>query len=206
MTPRVVDKGAKRKEILRAALKVLARTGRTDFKMIEVAEAAGVGKGTLYEYFPSKLDLIIGCFADMMEDWGAFVNVRMRNVPGPVSQLRTLIAATFEYFQGEQDRLQALFDFYAMGIPRRDGKPALIEMSPSYREMIQQVAGIIRAGMDAGQIRRVNPELAASVILAALDGLFFQIALQVVNLDDEGSQRQVGDVLLAGLLPEPREG
>lgn len=205
MSPRIVDKKAKRKEILKAALRVFARSGVSGFKMIELAEEAGVGKGTLYEYFPSKVDLIVGCFGDMMEDWGAFVQDRLREISNPVAQLRATVAATFEFFQDDRERIEVLFDFYAMGIPRRDGKPALIEMSPMYGEMIKHVGGIIQAGIDAGQLRQVNAEVAASVLLAALDGLFFQIALRVVSFDDAELQGQVGDILLGGLLLSRQE-
>ncbi len=200
MTPRIVDKKAKRKQILQAALPVFARTGLTGFKMIDIAEAAGVGKGTLYEYFPSKTDLIVGCFGDMVEDWGEFVTAKASKSDDPVEQVRTTIGSTFEYFAQNRVRIAVLFDFYAMGIPRRDGKPALIEMGPLYGEMIAQLGRIIQTGIDRGQFRPVNANLAASAILALLDGLFFQIALEVVSFDDDELQHQVGDLIMGGLL------
>jgi len=205
MTPRVVDKEAKRKQILQAALPVFARSGLTGFKMIDIAEAAGVGKGTLYEYFPSKTDLIVGCFGDMMEDLGEFITAKAGTSDDPVEQVRTTIGSTFEYFAQNRVRIAVLFDFYAMGIPRRDGKPALIEMSPLYGEMIGQLGRIIQAGIDRGQFRPVNADLAASAILALLDGLFFQIALEVVSFDEDELQRQVGDIILGGLLARSSE-
>jgi TetR/AcrR family fatty acid metabolism transcriptional regulator len=201
MSPRIVDKRAKRQEILKAALRVIARIGISDFKMIEIAEEAGVGKGTLYEYFPSKTDLIVGCFGDMVEDWGEFLGRELAEVSDPVERVKMTISSTFEYFAGEQYRLDALFDFYAMGIPRRDGKPALIEMAPLYGEMIKQLGEFIQAGVESGQFRPVNADLAASIILAAIDGLFFQIALRVVSFEDTELQQQVGEIVLGGLLP-----
>ena len=201
MTPRIVDKKAKRKEILKAALRVIARTGINDFKMIEVADEAGIGKGTLYEYFPSKVDLIVGCFGDMVEDWSMYVEQTSGNITEPVERVRHTISSTFEFFRGQQDRIDAMFDFYAMGIPRRDGKSALIEMAPLYGEMIKRLGGTIQQGIDSGQFRSVNADLAASVILAAIDGLFFQIALRAVSFDDVELTEQVGDIILGGLLP-----
>jgi len=201
MSPKIVDKKAKRKEILSATLRVIARSGIDGFRMIEIADEAGVGKGTLYEYFSSKTDLIVGCFADMVEDWGEHVNDKLGGVTDPVTRVRMMISTTFEYFQGEKERVEALFDFYAMGIPRRDGKPALIDMSPLYGEMIKQLGEVIQAGVDSGQFRPLNADLAASVILAAIDGLFFQIALRVVNFDELELREQVGEIILGGLLP-----
>ncbi|RMF59539.1 MAG: TetR/AcrR family transcriptional regulator, partial [Calditrichaeota bacterium] len=49
MSPKVVDKTAKRQEILDAALRVFARKGFKNTKMIDIAEEARIGKGTIYE-------------------------------------------------------------------------------------------------------------------------------------------------------------
>ena len=197
-----MDKKAKRKEILKATLRVIARSGIDGFRMIEIAEEAGVGKGTLYEYFPSKTDLIVGCFSDMVEDWGEYLNSRLQSISDPVERVKLTISATFEFFQEDKERVEAIFDFYAMGIPRRDGKSALIDMGPLYGEMIKQLGDVIQAGIDSGQFRPVNAYLAASVILAAIDGLFFQIAVRVVSFDDIELREQVGDIILGGLLPD----
>ena len=49
----------KKAAVFRAVLKLL-RQGRPlgDLKVSEIAEAAGIGKGTVYEYFPSREELL----------------------------------------------------------------------------------------------------------------------------------------------------
>ncbi|AGA70646.1 transcriptional regulator [Desulfitobacterium dichloroeliminans LMG P-21439] len=47
-------KEEKRLEILKAALKVISEMGFEGAKMEDIAKGAGVGKGTIYEYFESK--------------------------------------------------------------------------------------------------------------------------------------------------------
>ena len=49
--------------ILRASLKVLAKTGFSDFTIEEVAELAEVGKATVYRWWPDKAALIADAFA-----------------------------------------------------------------------------------------------------------------------------------------------
>src|SRR5499426_3215314 len=44
-------------EILQAARQVFARRGFTDASMEEIAQVAGLAKGTLYLYYPSKREL-----------------------------------------------------------------------------------------------------------------------------------------------------
>jgi len=47
-------KSEKRLEILQAALKVISQVGFEGAKMEDIAKEAGIGKGTIYEYFDSK--------------------------------------------------------------------------------------------------------------------------------------------------------
>lgn len=205
MAPRVVDKEAKRRQIQKAALKVFARQGIYDFKMIEIAEMAGVGKGTLYEYFPSKNDLIVGCFNEFMTEFDEHVASRLAELTDPVEKIRKLIAASFEFCLADKELLDTLFDFYAASIPRRDGKSLLSELSPMYQQMIAHVAAIIDDGVSTGVFRSTDGKLAASLILALLDGIFFQLALGVIEIEDDKFADRISNLLLDGLLINPHE-
>lgn len=205
MTPRIVDKQAKRKMITDAALKVFARSGLYDFKMIEVAEEAGVGKGTLYEYFPSKDALIAGSFALFMEEFESYIASQLREAHDPAAQIERLIASSMEFCLAEKERLDALFDFYAAGIPKHDGKSILGDLAPNYRQMIGWVAEIVADGVKQGVFRPVDDKLVASMILALLDGLFFQAALGVTKLDGKKTAHRVSRMLLDGLLAPGQE-
>ena len=73
MAPKVIDKQEKRKQIIKAAIRVFARLGLPNTKMLQVAEAAGIGKGTIYEYFKSKDELFIAAFHAFIEESGAHI-------------------------------------------------------------------------------------------------------------------------------------
>ena len=57
-------KTGKREAIIEAAIKVFSTKGYHNTRMEEIAATAGIGKGTIYEYFSSKLQL----FQAMMEN------------------------------------------------------------------------------------------------------------------------------------------
>jgi len=52
------DPEATRREILQAALEVLARDGPENLNVTEVARRAGVNRGTAYQHFPTREDLV----------------------------------------------------------------------------------------------------------------------------------------------------
>ncbi|MCP4754546.1 MAG: helix-turn-helix transcriptional regulator [Proteobacteria bacterium] len=46
--PKIVDKAAKKGEILSSAIKVFAEKGVANTKMVDIARRAEIGKGTIY--------------------------------------------------------------------------------------------------------------------------------------------------------------
>ena len=72
----------KKAAVFRAVLHLL-RQGRPlgDLKVSEIAEAAGIGKGTVYEYFPSREELL-------RDAWGYASPGDTRTVDVHVQRLR----------------------------------------------------------------------------------------------------------------------
>lgn len=200
MAPKIVDKNKKKREILRSALGVFGQRGIHDFKMIQIAEAAGVGKGTLYEYFPSKADLVIGSFELLFEDFEVHMEERMAQFSKPLDQVREYFLAGIGFFAKQKRRLDVLFDFYAAGLPRRDGTPLLKNMAGGYGQAIGYLASIIQRGVDDGSFRPVDAQVAARTLLATLDGLLFQSALGITALNELGLPEKTCDVFMGGLL------
>lgn len=63
-TARLWQRGATRRAILDAARTVAARTGSIDFSLNTVAKEAGFSTTTVFAYFATKQDLILGVMAD----------------------------------------------------------------------------------------------------------------------------------------------
>src|SRR3989442_14156748 len=87
-----------RDRILRAAETVFARHDYHEVQMDDVVEACGVGKGTLYRYFPSKQDLY---FAVMFEGI-ARLRVELETAVGsdepPARKIRRIVYRTLAHF------------------------------------------------------------------------------------------------------------
>ena len=58
MAPRVVDKEQRRKEIALSCLDLIHDVGIKKLTVSQVAQTAGIGKGTIYEYFENKDDIV----------------------------------------------------------------------------------------------------------------------------------------------------
>lgn len=63
MSPKVGVAGARREQVMRAALECLVRDGYTNLSVKAIAQEAGVSTGVLYHYFRNKDDIVIQSLA-----------------------------------------------------------------------------------------------------------------------------------------------
>jgi len=199
MSPKIVDKQLKRDNIVRSAVKVFSRRGIYDFKMIDIAVEAGIGKGTLYEYFRSKEDIINGTYKLVMDDFTVFLNEKLDVITEPVEKLKAFIFGTFEFFELNRDFMRLIFDFWVAGAARRDSRFFLAGFDETYRETVKYIRTIIDEGIKTRVFKPVDSEKAASLLLAAMDGLLFQVVLGLHRMDSRLLSGIVNQTVLEGL-------
>lgn len=85
----------RRKRIVQAAAALASRGGVEAMQMRTVAERAGVALGTLYRYFPSKMDLVVAVVADELDLFETSVERRPPEARTPARRaVDVLIRAT----------------------------------------------------------------------------------------------------------------
>ena len=62
-----VEQTRRRKEIFDASAHLFLEKGFNETSMREIADAAGIGKSTLYDYFHNKDDVLLSFFEDEIE-------------------------------------------------------------------------------------------------------------------------------------------
>ena len=199
MSPRRVDREKKREDILRAAMRVFARQGVYEFKIIDIAKQAGIGKGTIYEYFERKEALINGCMELFMQDFVDYVGASGSETDDPRETIRQFITSTFDFFADDQSRLQMIFDLWSVTRGELRERPDSGQRL-HYTEARDLVVSAIDRGIRSGLFRETEPTIAASVILASLDGVLFQAALGITNIHDRRFAAGMTDFLIRGLI------
>ncbi|MGH3194241.1 MAG: TetR/AcrR family transcriptional regulator, partial [Streptosporangiaceae bacterium] len=93
--PKIAEeaRAARRDQIVAAAAECFARSGYHVTTMADIAEAAGVSKGTPYLYFPSKEALFIALYEEWDCGLAVRVNAAVSALPEPARSPRAVLAA-----------------------------------------------------------------------------------------------------------------
>ena len=100
--------GPTEERILRATLRLLGRRGVKRLGMQEVSEAAGVSRGTLYRYFPSKDQLLESVAAFDEHSFTEGLAAALAACADPADRMRAFVAFAFDYIRTHPAR--ALFE------------------------------------------------------------------------------------------------
>ena len=197
-------KDARPAEILDAALAVFAEKGYAATRMVDIAQRAGVTKGTIYLYFESK-DLVFRSL--VQESIGATIQAVTEaagRFEGSAADLLRLILRGIGGFVREGDRVV----LPKIIIAEAGNFPALAEFYR--REVIDRGLGlltsVIARGVKRGEFRAVVPEHAARLCIGPLlVAVFWRTTFakfDTVPYDLDGLIETHIEVLLRGLAAE----
>jgi len=99
------EKNNKAQQILSTAKTVFAEKGYSKTTMIEVASAAGVAEGTIYEYFKNKEDLLFSIPQERFTKYRDWLLATFHS-EDPVIRLRRMIWYHFGYFLSDRELLE----------------------------------------------------------------------------------------------------
>lgn len=161
------NKEEKRELILQAALRNFAEEGFDRATMQNIAKSAGVGKGTTYEYFPSKealfCEVLLKGISNMVDELTAVLQQ-----PGSVHQkVERLFQKNLEIFRTKAD-LQAIMLNNIGKIPA-DLHRQLMEKQ---MELVGTMEQIFTEAIHADEMCDVPPRIAAAAVLNGLKVIY----------------------------------
>ena len=169
--PIVVDKERKRAEILEAAMTVFAQKGFHRSRMEEVAVAAGIGKGTIYEYFESKHQLLQALHGYMLAKLKDYYEKELHGIEEPPEIIRRFLAAALASFRQWEPFFYVFCDVWAEAGRAEQQSLLRMQLRDAYQSSIDDLTMVVEAGVAGGFFQSEHPRLAAEHILACVDGL-----------------------------------
>lgn len=167
-----------RTAILEAAEEVFAERGYLEAKVAEIARRAGFSAGSLYNYFSGKEDIFVTLVTDQLEGLGDLLTALL-DQPGDFMDLIQRVTAAYASFMDERRRL---FLIIHRTFPALVWGPASSSTPTELRELLNVkgdlyqrftvlVTRILARGMEEGQLRQLDPEPLAVLLIGMMDSL-----------------------------------
>ncbi len=193
-----MDRGLRarrREEILDGAAKLFARHGYPETDTQVLADLLGVGKGTIYRYFPSKRDLFLAAADRVMRRLREVVDGAIEGVEDPLDRVARAIRAYLAFFTKYPEFVELLIQERAHFKDRK--KPTYFEHRDAN---IERWRTLFRSLIAEGRVRDVPVERITDVLSDLVYGTMFTNYFAGQRKSSDAQARDILDIVLHGIL------
>lgn len=200
MAPKIVDKQSRRAEIAIAAMDLFVKKGFVSTSIREITSAAGMGKGTFYDYFENKEDILDEIARAILDRWRKMYLKDLVKTMDPLEQLRAMVSM-FVSEAAEFEPLTIMYiDLLRLGV-KQEEEPGFMSR---FREFISDgraaAAELIEKAKASGRVRSdVDSEAMAASLVAYIDGLAFHKMIYRDRMDLDRLWAPFFEAWLAGI-------
>jgi AcrR family transcriptional regulator len=189
-------------EILEAARKVFARRGFAETTVDEIAEAAGISKGTFYAYFPSKHKVYVEALRQGLHGLIEESQQRMEQGHTAAEKIRIFIDTRIGFFERNRD----FFRIYHFEFNNLLMHPA--QLSPEgfkelYIRQASRLDQVLRDGIASGEVRPLRTENVAYTIYDMARGVVTQRMMGWSTVSVEQEVDQLFALIWRGIAAHP---
>jgi TetR/AcrR family fatty acid metabolism transcriptional regulator len=154
----------RREEIIQAALAAYSEKGLFNTRIEEVALVAGIGKGTVYEYFRSKEELMAAAIRYDMEELARLVKEKIDQESNVRDKINVMMETVMYH---RQQSCYKGFDMNpsSIGDSMKELQSLLMEQNTTWRDWLEEIVDL---GVERGEIRWVDPQVLLGAIMGAV--------------------------------------
>jgi AcrR family transcriptional regulator len=182
--PKIVNRDKKRSEIAQKAIAVLAKRGFQATTIQEIADAAGLGKGTIYHYFKTKEEILLVVSEQIFHETERSFGAALLRIDEPMEKLSALIEEALRV----TDEMEHLFIIYTelWLINVRDGHYGdfISVMKSLHDDLKNLVAKLIEEGKKKGfWAEDTDADALANYLISSFDGVIAHYMMDKEGFD-----------------------
>ncbi|MCF6308891.1 MAG: TetR/AcrR family transcriptional regulator [Sulfurimonas sp.] len=164
----IVDKVQKRKDIALACKEIFFQHGIKDLTISQIAKTAGIGKGTIYEYFKNKEDIVFEIVNILIQERNGIVEKRMSEIDITKDKIKLFVS--FFYCDEDTELRQLYKEFISIALSSPDER--MIEFQTKcFVEHYVWFEQLIQDGINNGELIAESMPLTKGMFVTA-EGLF----------------------------------
>ena len=180
--------------IIAAAGRMFALHGYSQARVEDIAQAAGVGKGTVYEYFSSKQAMFERVVEAGMSQYMEALAVQIQADLSPLEKLAGITLLHLEFVTQYQNLANIIIANPAIMSPHR------VRLRKICQQAQEMVVGVMEQGRKEGLFRAVDPLLATQSFFGILSSVGVSQLVQERERSPKTVARQVMDLIGQGLV------
>jgi len=153
-----VDKDKKRRDIAGACTELLLEKGIKNLTITEIAKTAGIGKGTVYDYFSNKEELVFEIIRKFIEEH----HHNLLSQSNSKTSTKQKILYLFDFFLSEYKSYEKHLDVYReyLSVTLSTKCSPMLEFNRECSGFIRNILeNIIEEGIAKGEISEVSRSL-----------------------------------------------
>lgn len=186
-------------ELQEAALRVISRKGLAAATMREIADEAGIAKGTIYLYFKDREDLLERTADFAFSKLGAELEATLPAIRDFAEKLTALIRTEVNFFDDHRE-------FFRIYIALKNSPAEMHQTArrrrmchPRYAVHLARLEKMLREGMARGEVRRADPARLALLVSESAVSLMLRRLTEDPPPKAEADVSWLVDTLLHGL-------
>jgi len=183
-------------EILAAARGVFAMRGFSEATVDEIAAAAGIAKGTVYLYFPSKRDIYLAALKQGLMELMERTRATMDAARGIEAKLQTFVRTRLEYAEANRDFIKIYHSEFGN---LTNAAVCDSEFQQLYLKQARMLESVLRSAVTNGEIRPVRTDFAAFNIYDMVKGVMTQRMLGWSSAPLEEDIRLLKELIWKGI-------
>ena len=164
-------KAAQRLRILESAREVFFRDGFMNANLDEVAEIAGVAKGTLYRYFENKADLYVAVLLQGGQLFAERMREAAESANDPANQVREVGRFYYDHWTQNPEYFHIFWALENQGVIGELPGAEVEEVTRLWETCLRILADVVQRGVDAGDFSQCDAWEVANILWTVANGL-----------------------------------
>jgi AcrR family transcriptional regulator len=194
--PKIVDYNERRLEIGKIALSVLSIHGFEQTKMQDIADKAGIAKGSIYKYFASKHKLLDFLVSDFINKFDKILEGQLILCDSYLEKLKLIITISILMMHEPSEYFKIYIETWIYILKRKNTK--IVEIFDNYLEKwLKTIENIIIEGQNHGVFKKdLDTKSTSRFISSSIDG----IILHYLYCDGEFDLKKLADSFVITIL------
>ena len=175
----IVDKVQKKKDIALSCKELFVNNSIKDLTISQVAKTAGVGKGTIYEYFKNKEDIVFEIVNILLQEHNEKKREKIQALNSAKDRVKIFF---YVFYDDDNEQLRKLYkEFISISLmtPNKEMMQFQTKCATTYFNWFEE---IIQEGIDNGELIKDAKKLARGLFVVG-EGMF--ISSEVTTTIDD---------------------